>query len=659
MTFSNLLRKLEDSSVLCAFIILFANFFVFEKALNNGFVNFDDPAFVIENSMVSEFSVENFKDIFLSLHTANWQPLTWISHSIDRYLFGLDPRGHHFTSIMIHGLNGFLIFLLFELIFKAQAFKGFDIKLVRFIGLFVAIIFSIHPLRIESVVWISERKDLLCAFFVLLTYCSYIKFHLEKTEGENRDWPLSSIVYASLALMAKPMAVTIPMVLLILDIYPLKRSDSLKNFIRLALAKWPFFILSLAIGLITIIGQKKVGALAPIIDFSFHARAINSVHNIFFYIEKTILPANLAPVYPHVDSLSMWDGRFIGTVCFFIGVTLFCWVCWCRGERAWGVAWLYYLIVLAPVVGLIQVGAQAAANRYTYLSTLSLYFLVGGGFFSCRFVFKKKSISFLLIPLVFVTFICLGTSSAKQIEVWKDSETLWRRNIEIYPGKQPETYRLLGEVLRIKKRYREAESMFTQALKINPKFSAALTGLGLVYLEEKRLEKAKFNLVAALKADPKNIEAKNNLGLVFQSLTQRDEAKKIFEEILEVDPNRSETLNNLGKLFFDQKLYEQAEKYFKKASISGSNQIKIRVNLALVYFKTDRFVEAEIELISAIKMDPNFIDAHLLLGAVYIEANALDQSEKTLHLALKIDPENSLVKENLKIIEKRRRLNLR
>jgi tetratricopeptide (TPR) repeat protein len=660
MTFNDFRKRIEDSYVFYGAVIFFATFLVFGKATNNDFVNFDDPAFVLENPMVVEISIENLKEIFTSLHTANWQPLTWLSHSLDYFLFGANPQGHHFTSVFIHGLNAILIFLLFELISRITFPETHNIIPIRYTGLVVAILFAIHPLRAESVVWVSERKDLLCAFFVLLAYRSYIFFHSQRVRETRRGWPISALFFSMLALMAKPMAVTIPVVLLIFDLFPLKRVVNVRGILRLGIEKWPFFILSLSVGLITIFGQKKVGALAPITDLSFFERGINSLYNVFFYLGKTFFPLNLAPFYPYAESLTVWTPKFVVTLFFFLGISIFCFIRWREGQKYWGAAWLYYLIVIAPVVGLVQVGSQGAADRYTYLPTLSLYFLIGFIFLYQIVLQKsgaqKKGIFFLVSTFGVLLFICFASVAVKQVKVWENGETLWRRNIEVFPKKQADVYRMLGDVLRTQKRYREGEVMFKTALEIKKDYSAALSGLGLLYLEEERWKESERYLSHAVEKDPKNVESKINLGLVYLYLKDYKKSQSAFELALKLDPDSWETLNNLGKLFIEMKRFEKAETFLKRADVAGNNRAEVKANLGLVYYETGRLLDAEIQLVSALKIQPENLKTYLLLAAVYIQTGLYEQAEKELHFVLSQDEKNEVALDNLHIISERRRL---
>ncbi len=662
MNFSDIRKKIESSYVFYGGVVFFATFLVFGKSINNGFVNFDDPAFVFENPMVIEFSVENLKNIFTSLHTANWQPLTWISHSLDYFLFGANPAGHHFISVLIHALNAFLVFLLFELISQTILPNVEDKISIRYAGLAVAILFAAHPLRTESVAWISERKDLLCALFVLLAYRSYIFFHVQVRKEPFQSWPMSTLIFSILALMAKPMAVTIPVVLLIFDLFPLKRLKDVRGIFPLILEKWPFFILSLGIGLITIFGQKTAGALAPITDLSFLERGINSLYNVFFYLEKTLFPINLAPFYPYSESLAIWSGRFVGALCLFIGISLFCLVRWRQGKKYWGASWLYYLVVLAPVVGLVQVGSQGAADRYTYLPTLSVFFLAGSIFIRqgniLRVGNKENVTLFSGVILGIFLCVCFMSVAIKQIKVWKDGESLWRRNIDVFPKKQVDVYRMLGDVLRTKGRYREGEKMFKTALEIEADYPAVLSGLGLLYLEEGRWREAEQNLALAIEKDSKNIESKINLGLVYLNLKDYKKSQSVFESALKLDPDRWETLNNLGKLFIEMKQFKNAETFLKKADVSSNNRAEVKTNLGLVYYELGKLVEAEIQLMSAAKIQPDNLRIYLLLSAIYIRSGLYEQAEKELNFVLSQNEKNQVALSNLKIIKKRRQLEL-
>jgi protein O-mannosyl-transferase len=662
MIFNDFRNRIENSYVFYGSVIFFATFLVFGKATNNDFVNFDDPAFVLENPMIGELSLENLKEIFTSLHTANWQPLTWISHSLDHHLFGVNPAGHHFTSVFIHAFNAFIVFLLFELISKTKFPETHNKIPIRYAGLVVAILFTIHPLRTESVVWVSERKDLLCAFFVLLAYRSYIFFHTERMGDARRGWPIPALFFSMFALMAKPMAVTIPVVLLIFDFFPLKRATNVRGIFRLIIEKWPFFMLSLSVGLITIFGQKKVGALVPMKELSIFERGINSLYNVFFYLGKTLFPLSLAPFYPYAESLTIWNGKFVAALFLFLGISIFCFIRWRQEQKYWGAAWLYYLTVVAPVVGLVQVGSQGAADRYTYLSTLSLYFLVGLIFLYQVIILKsdgKKRGAFFLVSTVGgFLFIFFASVAIKQVKVWENGESLWRRNIKVFSKKQADVYRLLGDVLRTQKRYKEGEAMFKTALEIKKDYSVALSGLGLLYLEEGRWKESERNLSLAIEKDSTNIESKINLGLVYLNLKDYKKSQSAFESALDLEPDNWKTLNNLGKLFIETKNFEKAKTFLKRADVAVNNRAEVKVNLGLVYYEMGRIRDAEIELVSALKIQPENLQSYLLLAAVYIKAGLYDQAEKELHFVLSQDEKNEVALINLQIISERRRLEL-
>jgi len=333
---------------------------VYWAALDNGFVDWDDNGYILENQLIRSLAPANLFQMLISLEPVYWQPVTWLSHAIDYRLFGLNASGHHFVSIVLHGINAFLAFLL---IYKFTGRAHPDLKgrgAVLLICAWVALLFAVHPLRVESVVWAAERKDLLCALFLFSAVLTYLRYVDAEAPPERRRWYRLTLLMFLLALMSKPMAVTLPVVLLLLDVHPLKRIANVAEFWKRVWEKAPHFAMSLAAGVITIIAQKSEGAMVSIHELSLTERLINALRSTVFYIEKTLWPKPLVPL----DPFPVWDWKLALEVATFFIICWFCFVKWREGRRAWGTVWLIYLVTLLPVIGIIQVGGQAAADRF-------------------------------------------------------------------------------------------------------------------------------------------------------------------------------------------------------------------------------------------------------------------------------------------------------
>ncbi len=431
-----------------AFFIALITVVVYLPSLFNDFVNWDDNEYVYDNPHIRILNVQFIKWMFTSFHSSNWHPLTWLSHSLDYAFWGLTPLGHHLTSIVLHGLNTFLVFILtISLINLAISkkqdpgkFEGnFLLDFERFLpaAATTAILFGLHPLHVESVAWISERKDLLCAFFFLLSLRLYLNYVSNHQPGKKMKLYGSSLGFFLLALMSKPMAVTLPAVLLLLDVYPLQRINlrpAQSSLRRILIEKLPFFGLSMGTILLTLLAHKS--AMPSMELFPLSVRILVAVRAIGFYLVKMVFPFKLAPLYPYPADISFGAPGIILSFLTISGFTFFCIRAWLKNQKFWGAASLFFLVTLLPVLGIIQVGEQAAADRYTYLPSLGPFLLIGLGVaflnqgLSIQLKIKRLWIRFVLLGIILVPASLI---TVKQISVWKDSLSLWNAVLKVYP----------------------------------------------------------------------------------------------------------------------------------------------------------------------------------------------------------------------------------
>ena len=346
------------------------------------FVNYDDPQYVTANYAVQAgLAFENIRWAFTAVHANNWHPLTWLSHMLDCQIYGLDPGRHHLTNVLFHILNTLLLFLVFKKMTGALWKSAF-----------VAALFALHPLHVESVVWVAERKDVLSTFFFMLTLWSYTRY-VERTNLYNY---LMVLLFFMLGLMTKPMLVTLPFVFLLLDYWPLQRfcfgssdSNGQRSFYwGLVWEKMPLFILSSASSVVTYLVQKSSGAVNSLAAIPFHVRIANALLSYVSYIEKMLWPEHLAVLYPYPNVILPWKIVCAGLLLMMISVFIFRRL---RSKPYLAVGWLWYLGTLVPVIGIVQVGAQAMADRYTYVPLIGIFFIAawGGADLVTKWRFRK------------------------------------------------------------------------------------------------------------------------------------------------------------------------------------------------------------------------------------------------------------------------------
>jgi len=492
---------------------------LFLPALGNGFVNWDDPAYVYENLHIRHLEL---RWIFTGIVASNYHPLTLLSHTIDYALFGPDPMGHHLTSLILHGLNSALVFILAKRLLTKGLGQGNTLG-----ALIAALLFAVHPLHVESVVWVSERKDVLSAFFFFLSILLYIRY----TEKGRMGLYCLTLLAFILALLSKPMAVTLPVVLFILDYYPL---DRLQKGRVILMEKIPFFALSIASAIVTLWAQSTGGAVTRMVSYPLSIRILVAVRGYLFYSYKLLFPVGLAPYYPLPMGLGPSNSFFIVALIFLTGVTLFCLFLAMRGKRALLAVWLYYLVTLAPVIGIVQVGSQAAADRYSYLPTVGCIMLAGA---LLSLLYKRsggsKGIA-LIITLSVLLFLSVQTTRA--IPVWHDSVSLWSHEINFLEthNKRDRLAATIAHYNRAKafesiSLLPEAIADYTSVIAINPGYLDAYINRGVIYGRLGRFEEALPDFDRAVELDPASASARYNRGLVYKNLGQMDKAREDFQ----------------------------------------------------------------------------------------------------------------------------------
>ncbi|MGV7220318.1 MAG: tetratricopeptide repeat protein [Nitrospinales bacterium] len=632
-------------------LIIFAIvFIIFRSSLANGFVEWDDDDYVLNNHFIRSFSIENIVEMFTNSHTGNWHPLTWVSHAIDYQLFGLEPVGHHFMGMVIHGFNSVWVYFIFIRLATIIRPGWAKCKPLYWGGLVTALLFGCHPLRVESVAWASERKDLLSAFFILPAFFTYLNFLKNEETRYKVRWYLITIILFILSLMSKPMVVTFPVLLLVFDAFILNRFANLKGIVPIIIEKIPFFIISLAFGIIAIFSQSGSGAMVSVETLTLDSRLLNAIRAIIFYINKTIWPQSLAPLYPFPKNLSLGDSTIIFAITVFLGITIICLKLWKHKKPFWAGAWLYYLISVLPIIGIIQVGRQGAADRYTYLPTLSFYLLLGGCvtwlLIKLSPTFKKTSIVLwgLIAGAIVLTGLAMITD--KQIKVWENTETFSQSVIKVFPNQVPLAHFKLARVYKNKGWREKAKEEYLIALNINPNYRSPLNDLGLMALEEGKLNKAESYFHSGMKIQPDEVLS-TNLGILFMRKKQYILAEEYLLKALSLNPRYSIAHNNLGMVYLHDGKIKLAENHYKSAIKINPDFIQAFGNLGVLYKNIGDLPNAEIAFTNALNIDSSNSDILNFLGEVYLQAGLNDMARIKFNEALNFNENHSLAKANL------------
>jgi hypothetical protein len=496
--------KTKYSTYYLAGSVSLITFAVYLSSLKNDFVNWDDNIYILDNPFIRSINVNFFKRTFLGFYDSNWFPLTWISHALDYAVWGLNPLGHHLTNNLLHAINTFLVVLLITRLMEAGSGTTgapHDSRFMLVAAAATGLLFGLHPLHVESVAWVSERKDLLCALFFLLSVKMYMRYAgntflsfplvenppekalntgkdpgqagMAKPESRFLDhYYLLSLCFFALALLSKPMAISIPLVLLILDWHPFQRIQSLKTFRTVLMEKIPFIVLGLGSSLITIMAQKAGGAIGSLENASLPIRVFVAFKALAAYLWKMVLPVDLVPFYPYPRMVLILSLEYLLPVVLITGIMITS-VTIAKKQKLWLSVWGYYVITLLPVLGILRVGSQAMADRYTYLPSLGPFLIIGLGIawiWKKTEVLKRWRLTVRIISAIIAisTFVCMSYLTVRQIGVWKNSYTLWTRVIEKEPAGVPRAYKNRAIYFSGLKQFDKAIADYDKLLSIDP-----------------------------------------------------------------------------------------------------------------------------------------------------------------------------------------------
>jgi protein O-mannosyl-transferase len=597
-----------------AALVALTTFIIYLSVLRNEFVEWDDIDYVVENLHIRSLDLAFFRWAFFDFSASNWYPLTWISHAVDYAIWGLNPLGHHLTNSMLHAANAFVVVFLIIKVLKAvkESIPQSERMLVlreRTILLTAGVtglLFGLHPLHVESVAWVSERKDLLCALFYLLSIMAYVRYADDVSDKAHRAERIGSapcakrfafctnkhylgaLVFFILALLSKPMAITLPVVLLILDWYPLNRVASFRALRTAVVEKLPFLVLSLASAVLTILAQRSGGAMELMEIIPLSTRLLVAVNSLTAYLWKMILPLNLIPFYPYPRDASILSLEYLVPAVLVLGITITC-AAMVKKQRVWLAAWGYYVATLIPVLGIVQVGSQSMADRYTYLPSLGPFLIMGLGaawlFGKAKTVKKWGLIISVFSAVIAITVgITLSYLTVRQIGIWKNGIVLWTYVIQKEPEKLPFAY----------------------------------DNRGIAFAKLGQLDRALDDYNTAIALDPSSTDAYNNRGLSLDEMGLREKARADFEKAIALNPRNYLAYNNLGVSYGKDGLYQRSIDYFLKAISIHPQYADSYCNLGLSYFNRNQYDRALENYNKAIDLKQNFVMAYLDRGNLYL-----------------------------------------
>jgi len=576
-----------------------------------GFVEIDDGLYVTENRHVrTGLSAANIRWAFFNGEAYLWHPLTWLSHMLDCQLYGLAPGGHHITSVLLHAANTVLVFAVLVRLTKAS-----------WPSVIVAALFGLHPLRVESVAWVAERKDVLSGLFFLLTLWAYAE---HATRPSPRRLGLVALLFAA-GLMAKPMLVTLPLLLLLLDYWPLRRFDAARPQTLLA-EKLPLLgMATLASWVALLVGRAT---LSSVEDLSPASRLANAVVAYASYLGKTFWPSRLAVFYPMPVVTPVAD--ILGSALLLGGITTFAIVARHRFPYVL-IGWLWFVVALLPVSGLIQAGNQAMADRFTYLPSIGLFVALVWG--SADLLRRWRVPAFLRAGGTIVILALLATTARAQLGSWTDTSTLCAHALRVTDLNWL-AHNTLGHTLVQQGNLDEGISHLRASLQIKPNYPDALNNLGDALLRQGKTDEAASYFAAALRAQPDEALFAYNLGTALAHQGRIDEAADYFRAALRSRPDHAGALNNLGDALLHQGKTGEAASYFAAALRAQPDEASFAYNLGTALARLGRIDEAADYFRAALRLRPDYPDAHYNLGAALMlqgkSAEAMAQFKQTI-----------------------------
>jgi len=562
---------------------------VYWQAGSFEFIALDDPVYVSDNRHVQGgLTAQNVEWSLFGFHDGNWIPLSWLSLMLDTTLFGVRPGAYHLMNVALHAANAVLLFA-----FLTRA-TGCEFR-----SACVAALFALHPLHVESVAWVTERKDVLSTLFglvSLLTYVGYCKNH------SRLDFGACFACFVA-SLLAKQTLVTLPFVFLLLDYWPLGRFADRSAQVRLILEKVPFLVGSVAFSVVAVIAQKSGNTVASLNSLPLWARCMNAVTVYATYLRQTFFPFHLAVYYPHPGANIAWGtvGACAALLIAVSAITVFR----ARLNPYLPVGWAWYLGTLVPMIGIVQVGSQQMADRYTYFPLIGLFVAL---VWLISDLVSRTLLHRWALPAAAVCLIAIGSAAFIQIGYWRNSITLFRHAVESAPN-NPLATSALGFALMTPGRAAEGIALLESAVRMAPEDPQTQYNVAVGLQSVGRLKEAAEHYQAALALNPKDAEARTNLGVLFAMSQRYPEAKEQFLEAVAINPEHVQAYVNLGTLCIDTREYAEAITYSQQALALDPSRLNCHLNIGLALRAQGRRDEAIEQFKYLLSVSPNDPDA--------------------------------------------------
>ena len=636
-------------------IIITSTLVVYYQVTGYGFIHYDDYEYVQNNSFVLQgLKTDSIQWAFTSLgYESNWHPITWISLMLDTELYGPNPGMYHFTNVIIHILNSLLLFLLFSHL-TSEKWKSAA----------VAILFALHPIHVESVAWISERKDVLSTFWGMLTMWMYVRYVDRHT---IKRYTLSLIFYA-IGLMSKPMLVTLPFVLLLLDYWPLRRFELSKDNSKFT-NKWtrityfqhnrayflikekiPFFILAVLSCYITFLAQKIGGSVSDVNVLPLSSRIPNAIISYCLYLWHMLWPLHLAFFYPYPKYFNIM--YVLGAFLLLVLITIFS-ILFSRRYPYLIMGWIWYLCTLGPVIGIVQVGSQSMADRYSYIPLIGISIMLIWG---TADLLDKKDYGRILTGFLFtLTLTILIYLTWLHVSYWKNSETLFEHTLEVTSNNYLAHYNL-GITLFEKGDIDGAIKQYEEALLINPRITQAHNNLGCILYQRGNTDAAIGHFLTALQINPHQANGYYNLGTVYYTKGKIKKSVEYFQKAININPSFYEAIQKLAIARNDLKKLEAQMSMIKSAIKQEPNNPDLYIKLGDIFQQQEDINEAKEEYQKAVLIRPELSQALYRLAQVYVVcqeyANALDIFQRMIQL----QPDNPKIYYNVACIYSKQKM---
>jgi Tfp pilus assembly protein PilF len=639
-------------------LVALTTFVVFLSTLQNGFVNWDDESFLVNNHNYRGLGWQQIRWMFTTCYLSSCMPLTWVTYGLDYVVWGMNPRGYHLTSMLIHAANAVLFyFVSLRLLHLSVPSATVSWKLpIRLAAGFAALFFAIHPLQVEVVAWTIGREMAVAGFFFFLTLLCYLKAAQKESMGALHWWWMGAAwAFYAMSLLGKEVAMTLPFALVVLDVYPLRRLGGERGrwfgpeVRRVWWEKVPFLLLTLAAGVRAVLGKEGTGALYPLAGYGLLPRVAQILYSLAFYPWKTLVPLELSPLYPLHGFTGIWEPQWLlsGALVLLLSAGFF------FARRRWPgalAAWVFYAVLLLPVSGIVTFGPQLVADRFSYLPSLGWAVLLGAGLVYCwqLWLNQRMNLNTLIATQSLAVLLLggLGVLTWQQSRIWHNSERLWRHALAL-DEKSSFAHNNLGLVLAARGEFATAIKHFRRALQIDPTALGPHENLGNFLARQGSRAEAVRHLRKALEIDPESANAHNTLGNILADTGELDAASEHFRKALQADPQFALAHYNLARALARRGDVELAITHYRAALKINPADADVRNNLGLLLAKQGSLAEAVEQFREALQIDPGYAKAYFNLGKLYMQEDRLDDAVRYFRHALQLQPGVAEIHENL------------